>query len=169
MLPKPTKQNRTYFFVNLRCALCVAERDCGDVLQYWHLDRAVPAVQQGHQRPRLHRSVRDRPTNLAQTGSFRQHFASIVSGDVFWRGVSGTFSCTTQLLSHLPLCGLCEWLRCDGFGFLLRHCTFLYVFFFFFDDSEQNIRLSCGYRIDFTWFQHLRLSHNNIYTPSTTY
>ena len=57
------KNHITYFFVNFWRRLRVAEGHGGHVLQDGHLDRAVPAIEQGHQGPAVHRAVRDRASD----------------------------------------------------------------------------------------------------------
>ena len=63
---------QSHLFVDLRGGLGVTEGDCGDVLEYWHLHRAVPTVKERHQRPRVHWAIWDGATNRAglNSGSF---------------------------------------------------------------------------------------------------
>ena len=61
-LPSPPRPP-PHLFMDLRCALCVTEGDCGHILQNGHLDRAVAPVEQSHQRAR-HGPVADGATRV---------------------------------------------------------------------------------------------------------
>ena len=49
----------TYLFVYFLRGLRVTESDGGDIFEDGHLDRAVAAVEQSDERPRVHGTVRD--------------------------------------------------------------------------------------------------------------
>lgn len=67
----------THFLMYLGGGLGVAESDRRDILEYWHLDAAVAAVQQRDQRPCLHRAVGDRASEVVHTRPFRHHLALV--------------------------------------------------------------------------------------------
>jgi len=64
--------------MNFGCALGIAESDRGDILEDGHLDRAVAAVKEGDERPRLHGPVGDGPSSV-HARPLRQHLPLVHS------------------------------------------------------------------------------------------